>query len=324
MSGIRMTRRVTFSAGKVDWPAHGSVETIPGADRGPETAQYGHNYLVDVTVTGEINPITGVIVNIKEIDRIVRERVIDRLDRRLIHLAAPEFTGRPVTPESLAAWIAARLENDLPAEVALAAIRVEETPLVSGEWTARGATSGPGDRRGTIAGRAAPGGGLPHEHGGRSMEPTAAGAEVAPETVSAESIVRATRVYEFAASHRLHSPHLSDEENREMFGKCNYPNGHGHNYVLEVTVEGPVDAVSGHVICPHALDEVVNREVVDRYDHRHFNYDIPEFAGLIPSTEVVTKVIWQRLAGNIPPPARLASVLIRETARNIFEYRGEA
>src|SRR5438445_1829567 len=112
-------------------------------------------------------------------------------------------------------------------------------------------------------------------------------------------MLNVTRRYRFAASHRLHSPRLSDEENRELFGKCNYPNGHGHNYILEVTVAGPLDDRSGRVIDPDALDEIVNREVVDRYDHRHFNHDIPEFEGLIPSTEEVTKIIWQRVEGEI-------------------------
>ena len=92
----------------------------------------------------------------------------------------------------------------------------------------------------------------------------------------------ATRVYEFSASHRLQSDSLSEQENRDLFGKCNYPNGHGHNYVLEVTVAGPVDPITGRVINPDALDEIVNREVVERYDHRHLNLDIPEFAGVHP------------------------------------------
>jgi 6-pyruvoyltetrahydropterin/6-carboxytetrahydropterin synthase len=277
-----MTRRVMFSAGKLDWP-HG-LESSAASE--PEV--YGHNYVLDVTVMGEIDPRTGVIVNIKDIDRIVRERVVDRFNRKSIHRHAPEFCGKPVTPESLAAWIAHELGDDLPKEVALTNVRIEETPLTSAEWT-----------------RIEP----------RAME------KQRPEP---EALMRMTRTYEFAASHRLHSPELSDEENRELFGKCNYPNGHGHNYVLEITVEGPIDGRSGRVIQPDVLDEIVNGEIVDRYDHRHFNYDIPEFQGIIPSTEVVTKVIWERLADKIPPPARLASVLIRETARNIFEYRREA
>ena len=132
-----------------------------------------------------------------------------------------------------------------------------------------------------------------------------------------------TRVYEFAASHRLHSPRLSEEENRELFGKCNYVNGHGHNYVLEVSVAGPIDPRSGRVMSPEAMDAIIEKEVVDRYDHRHFNYDLPEFKDLIPSSEVITKVIWERLRDRFPAPVRLHRIRLHETARNIFEYRGE-
>jgi len=281
---LTMTRRVMFSAGKTDWPENGS----PAVADISEPEVYGHNYVLDVTVAGDIDPRTGVIVNIKDIDQIVRERIVDRFDRKSIHRQAAEFSNMPVTPESLANWIAGELDDELPSEVTLSRVRVEETPLISAEWT-----------------RIEP----------RDME---------MQRSKTEAPMRMTRTYEFAASHRLHSPELSDEENRELFGKCNYPNGHGHNYVLEITVEGPIDGRSGRVLQPDVLDEIVNREIVNRYDHRHFNYDIPEFQGIIPSTEVVTKIIWERLAGEIPPPARLASVLIRETARNIFEYRGEA
>jgi 6-pyruvoyltetrahydropterin/6-carboxytetrahydropterin synthase len=278
-----------FSAGKVDCP--------DPADDGDERSRadaagepYGHNYVLDVSVAGEIDARTGIIVNIKEIDRVVRERIIDRFDRKLIQKQAPEFYGRPVTPERLATWIAAALKPEIPKETTLVGVRIEETPLLAAEWRERQPeTMAEDDPR--------------HDHA---------------------AVVRTTRVYEFAASHRLHSPALTDEENRELFGKCNYPNGHGHNYILEVTVEGPVDDRTGRVIRPETLDEIVNREVVDRYDHRHLNHDLPEFRGLVPSTEVVTKTIWGRLVDLIPLPARLSSVLIRETARNIFEYRGEA
>lgn len=285
---IKMTRRMSFSAGKVDWPDDRSSSEEEATVRQDAPQAYGHNYVLDVTVSGEIDPRTGIIVNIKEIDRIVREQVVNRFDRKSIHIQAPEFCGRPVTPESLAIWIAERLQTSLPPEVDLSAVRIEETPQVAAEWVA----------------------GQP-----MNME------EISPSNTQR---MRSTRVYEFAASHRLHSEHLSDAENAELFGKCNYANGHGHNYILEITVEGPIDSRSGRVIHPDTLDEIVNREVVERYDHRHFNYDIPEFKDLVPSTELVTKVIWERLVGEIPPPARLAGVLIRETARNIFEYRGEA
>ena len=299
---IRMTRRVTFSAAKTDWaPALSGDENraLYGPQAAPEP--FGHNYTLDVTVQGEIDPRTGIIVNIKEIDRLVKQSVIRRLDRKFINTGIAEFCGRPVTPEALTLWIAGELVESLPGEVTLAALRLEETPETFAQWEA-----------------------APNKSENTSeMENETTPIQDKP-TFHESGLMRLTRVYEFAASHRLHSPHLTEEENRELFGKCNYPNGHGHNYILEVTVAGPLDARSGRVMNPAVLDDIVNREVLDRYDHRHFNHDIPEFKDLIPSTEVVTRMIWERLKDVIPAPARLDSILVRETARNIFEYRGEA
>jgi 6-pyruvoyltetrahydropterin/6-carboxytetrahydropterin synthase len=135
--------------------------------------------------------------------------------------------------------------------------------------------------------------------------------------------MQVTQIYEFSASHRLHSDQLSEIENEELFGKCNRLNGHGHNYVFEVTVAGTPDVRTGRVIDSETLDAIVNAEIVERYDHRHLNLDIPEFQTQIPSAEMITKVIYERLADKIPAPARLSRVVLRETARNIFEYSGE-
>jgi 6-pyruvoyltetrahydropterin/6-carboxytetrahydropterin synthase len=130
-----------------------------------------------------------------------------------------------------------------------------------------------------------------------------------------------TRVYEFSASHRLDVPELSEDENVELFGKCNNVAGHGHNYILEVTVRGMPDGRTGMIADIESIDKIVEAEVVERYDHKHLNVDLPEFAGKNPTTEVVTRMIWDRL--NRKLPAELHRVLVRETARNIFEYSGE-
>lgn len=126
-----------------------------------------------------------------------------------------------------------------------------------------------------------------------------------------------TRMYEFAASHRLHSPVLSQAENDELYGKCNNPAGHGHNYLLEVSVSGEPEQRTGMLVDLTALDEAVNRLVVDRYDHRNFNEDLPEFAGKVTTSEVVARAIWEALDGKLP--AQLERVRLHETARNIFE-----
>ncbi|MCC2669849.1 MAG: 6-pyruvoyl tetrahydropterin synthase [Armatimonadetes bacterium] len=128
-----------------------------------------------------------------------------------------------------------------------------------------------------------------------------------------------TRSYEFAAAHRLHSEALSDADNRDLFGKCNNPHGHGHNYVLEVTVGGEPDPRTGLLIDLALLDQVVDEQVVDRYDHRHLNYDIDEFRRLNPTSENLVKVIWDRLEPVLPAGV-LRAVTVRETERNVFTY----
>src|SRR5690349_3650394 len=134
---ITMTRRVAFSAAKIDWPVGNTQNEISNRFAGLEDPEpYGHNYNLDVSVTGSINPRTGIIVNIKEIDRIVQEQVVGRFDRKLINRQAREFCRKPVTCESLALWIADRLRSALPQETELTAVRVEETPLVAAEWRA--------------------------------------------------------------------------------------------------------------------------------------------------------------------------------------------
>lgn len=141
--------------------------------------------------------------------------------------------------------------------------------------------------------------------------------------VQGRSEVFLTRAYEFCASHRLHMPGLSDGENRAIFGKCNNPNGHGHNYVVEVTVKGNVDARTGVIGSLDAIDRLVNDEVIEYLDHHHLNSDIPEFKSLNPTAENIARVIWDRLDRD-PGGAKLHRIRLYETARNIADYYGPA
>lgn len=109
--------------------------------------------------------------------------------------------------------------------------------------------------------------------------------------------VRITRKIRFSASHRYHVPGWSDERNREVFGPCNNPYGHGHNYELEVTVGGEVDPETGMVINLREIDEIVQREVISVFDHRHINHEVPGFESVVPTTENLALDIWRRLAG---------------------------
>jgi 6-pyruvoyltetrahydropterin/6-carboxytetrahydropterin synthase len=112
-------------------------------------------------------------------------------------------------------------------------------------------------------------------------------------------MVYLTRKIEFSAAHRYHNPEFSVEENRRIFGKCNYPNGHGHNYVLEVTVGGETDPATGMVLDLKELKDLLQREVMDRMDHRSLNHEVAELAGRIPTCENIAAVIWELLAPKI-------------------------
>ena len=112
-------------------------------------------------------------------------------------------------------------------------------------------------------------------------------------------MVYLTRKIEFSAAHRYHNPAFSPEENARIFGKCNNPNGHGHNYVLEVTIGGETDPATGMVLDLKELKELMEREVMDRMDHRSLNHEVPELAGQIPTCENVAALIWKLLAPKI-------------------------
>jgi 6-pyruvoyltetrahydropterin/6-carboxytetrahydropterin synthase len=135
---------------------------------------------------------------------------------------------------------------------------------------------------------------------------------------------RVTRRYNFSASHRLHAPQLSDEENRRLYGKCNNPFGHGHNYVMEVSAQGPADPQTGYAVDVAALDNFVRRHVLTPFDHRNLNLDVNSFQGLSPTSENLLVEIGRRLKRNwntaFPGDwPKLEKIRIAETPRNIFE-----
>jgi len=126
-------------------------------------------------------------------------------------------------------------------------------------------------------------------------------------------MVYLTRKIEFAASHLYDNPALSAEENRRIFGKCNNPHGHGHNYTLEVTVAGEPDPVTGMVLDLKELKEILEREIMQRMDHRFLNYEVAELKGQIPTCENLARVIWNLLEPKIPR-GRLHRVRLYESA----------
>ena len=131
---------------------------------------------------------------------------------------------------------------------------------------------------------------------------------------------RLTQRFEFCASHRLHNPALSDAENRAAFGKCNNPNGHGHNYEIEVTLKGRLDE-NGSVMPLRRLEQIVSESVIDRLDHKNLNHEVPEFRELNPSVENNAMVIYHMLKPRLASDnASLASVKVWETPKTWCEY----
>jgi 6-pyruvoyltetrahydropterin/6-carboxytetrahydropterin synthase len=269
---MKLTRRVTFSSGHRYWK-NDLDEAGNAALFGKWASKYnhGHNYVLEVTVSGKISDATGMVINIKEIDSLIRRRVVQAFDQKSLNDEVPYFADLAPTTENIASYVFSLLE-EMPATVALEGVRLAERPDLYVEK-------------------------------------------------SATTQMKLTRVYEFSASHRLHVPSLAVGENEALFGKCNNPAGHGHNYVVEITVEGTPNPETGMIADIGKIDDVVRREVVDRYDHKHLNEDIVEFRGKNPTTEVLTQTIWKRLSGKLD--AKLSHVLVRETDRNIFEYSGE-
>lgn len=136
-------------------------------------------------------------------------------------------------------------------------------------------------------------------------------------------MVYLTRKAEFSASHLYHNPELSPEENKHIFGKCNNPHGHGHNYTLEVTVKGQVDQRSGFVVDLKELKEIMNREVIEAVDHRFLNKEVAEFKDRIPTTENLAITIWGWLKPKLSV-AELHRIRVYETPDLFVDYYGEA
>jgi len=138
--------------------------------------------------------------------------------------------------------------------------------------------------------------------------------------------VEITRREEFSAAHRLHNPELSDEENRRIFGICNNPHGHGHNYEIEVTVRGAVPDANGMVMNLTDLMGLLRERVVLELDHKNLNHDVPFLQGVVPTAENIAVAVWNRIEPEIRryPGCRLHRIRLYESRNNFVEYRGES
>ncbi|MCI2256964.1 6-carboxytetrahydropterin synthase [Domibacillus sp. PGB-M46] len=230
---------------------------------------HGHDYTLEVTVKGDIDSKSGIVVNITDIDRIVKSVVLQEFNGKFLNEEHPFFKEHVPTTENVVLYMWNALEGKFT-DCKLHKITLHENPFL---FSQKGE----------------------------------------------QSMIRFTRKYHFSAAHRLHSDQLTDEENKEIFGKCNNPHGHGHNYILEVTVGGEIDPVTGMVLNMTEVDRVVEELIIEKFDHKHLNLDTEEFSGLNPTAEVMTVVFWELLQPSLPS---LSKIGLWETAKNYFEYHG--
>lgn len=271
MKKVRLTRQVTFSSGHRYWFSDRSErENRALFGKWASPFNHGHNYVLEATVEGTVDPVTGMVVNIKTIDDLLDGRIVAQFDQKSLNDEVPHFRAHAPTVENLLLYVRDAL-GPLPAGTELVALRLYETPLLWGDLNKSGN----------------------------------------------DWTMTFTRSYEFAASHRLHNPDLPDAKNVELYGKCNNPAGHGHNYVVEVSVEGAVDPKTGMMVDLMALDEAIRDLVAEKYDHKNLDVDLPEFAGKVTTSEVIVEQIWKALDGRLP--AKLSKVKLYETPRSSFE-----
>lgn len=155
------------------------------------------------------------------------------------------------------------------------------------------------------------------------MERTAARdqREKPAETLAPVQLVQITKQVEFSASHRLYNPAFPEDKNWEVFGICNNPNGHGHNYTLDVTLEGEPDPETGMILDLKQLKDILEEVLIRHVDHKNLNVDVPFLRGCVPTVEVLVIKFWEQLEGHIPN-CRLAELVLYESRTNFARYRG--
>jgi 6-pyruvoyltetrahydropterin/6-carboxytetrahydropterin synthase len=267
---IYATRRFEFSAShrywRDDWDATENERVF-----GKTTSPYGHghNYTLDVTVTGTLDERTGMVMNMTELKAIVND-VLEEFDHKFLNEDTPYFKQLLPTTENIVRVLWRLIAAKLPAQAQLAHLRLYE---MSDLWA---------------------------DYDGSDEASFA-------------------RSYTFSAAHRLHAPALSESENLAVYGKCNNPNGHGHNYTLEVTVAGPIANNTGMVFDLVEMDKRV-RSVLDQLDFRHLDKELTAFVDRPSTAENIIAYLWQELAPRFD--GQLAHLKLWETKKNVFEYVG--
>ena len=268
MMDVLTTKRFEFSAAhrywNPDWSAEQNIQVF-----GKCTNPYGHghNYVLEVTVAGEVDSVTGKVINVTDLKQIVG-RVLTDFDHKHLNEDTPYFRERQPTTENIVQVLWTLITPGLPEGVRLHRLRLYETSDIFADY-----------------------------YGGATAS--------------------FSRSYQFAAAHRLDSPYLTPDQNIALYGKCNNPNGHGHNYRFEVTVEGLVDAATGMVINLVDLDAIV-QPVLDELDHTHLDRQQSFFHEHPSTAENVVTYLWRRLSAVLG--SRLRWIKLWETPNNIFEF----
>ncbi|RRR74957.1 MAG: 6-pyruvoyl tetrahydropterin synthase [Candidatus Viridilinea halotolerans] len=267
---LTATRRFEFSAAhrywRDDW-SHAENERVFGKCISPYG--HGHNYRLEVTITGTLDAATGMVMNMTDLKALVNT-VLEEFDHKHLNEDTPYFKEQMPTTENLVRVLWQLIAARLPTVARLAHLRLYEQSDLWADY------------------------------------------DGADETIFA-------RAYTFASAHRLHAPSLSDAENRAIYGKCNNPNGHGHNYTLEVSIAGTVDAATGMVIDLEALDRTV-RSVLDQLDFHHLDRELAAFADKPSTAENIVVYLWGELAPRFE--GRLCHLKLWETRNNTFTYSG--
>lgn len=264
----------------------------------PPMQDLAYYFALDISITGDPDTNNQYLADIRQLDLIAREIAIP-----LIHeqIATGQYAGGMSLLGPLSAKIADRLKKPLVGQSTLVGSRPGEKPADKAD--SRGAfkrSANPLHLLGIVLHRS------PFQ-------------KVALWDLE-KPMVRLSQKFEFSAAHRLHNPALTDNQNQDLFGKCNNPHGHGHNYELEVTLVGKPDD-HGLLIPIDQLERIVQEHVIDHLDHRHLNQEVPEFQSRIPSVENIAQVIYQRLELPLKfPNAHLAAVTVWETPKTSATY----
>lgn len=268
---VWLTRRAEFSAAHYLTAPGGRADAV----HGEEVRRHGHNYLIELTVAGPVDPLTGMVVNMSEIKKGIAA-FLDLFDHKSLNDDTGFFADTPPTVEAFASvawgWFVSRFRSARPAR-----LRLWEDERTMGEIESE-------------------------------APPPPRGAAL-------------TRVYRFSASHRLHAPGLSNAENERIYGRCNNPRGHGHDYALEVTVQGTPDPGTGRIVPVGTLDEIVSRTILGRFDRRDLNEDKDAFGEVVPTAENILRVFWGLIEPSLPA-GTLYRLRLVETRDNQFEYYG--